>query len=129
MKTLKWNLTFPRFCGANQQNMSHRLITCKPLFACSSLRMNLFFFLIFIAALQSHLYTCCWSVWHVYSTTRHFSRLSLRYPINSFELPGQLVSSNSSSCRSWMRFESPLDVSCEQPATERMCRFRMPQIC
>ena len=52
----------------------------------------------------------------LHSTTRVAGRLSLRYPISSLLEPGQFVSSSSSSCRSWIRLERPLDVSWVQPA-------------
>ena len=62
------------------------------------------------------------NIWHsfpsqfpVHSTTRVAGRLSLRYPMSSLLEPGQFVSSSSSSCRSWIRLERPLDVSWVQP--------------
>ena len=71
---------------------------------------------------QSHNTTILLHIWHsfpsqspVHSTTRVDGRLSLRYPISSLLEPGQFVSSSSSSCRSWIRLERPLDVSWVQP--------------
>ena len=63
-----------------------------------------------------HMFAChTWHVTLVHSTTREEGRFSLRYPTSSLLLPGQLVSSSSSSCLSWIRLERPLEVSWVQP--------------
>ena len=43
--------------------------------------------------------------------------------------PGQLVSSNSCKCRSWIKLDKPVDVKRGQPANERICMLLMPQMC
>ena len=65
----------------------------------------------------------------IHSTTRDDGRFSLRYPISSLLEPGQLVSSSSSSCLSWMRLERPLLVSWVQPERrENTIEFLLKQI-
>lgn len=59
----------------------------------------------------------------LYSITRQRGKCSRKYSKSSFEAPGQLVSSSSRMCRSWIKLESPLDVNMGHPVEKDLLKL------